>query len=339
MFQNETVIVLGAGASKEAQMPLGGELTGEIAQVVDLKYKDFDRRVSGDEQVESALKRHVAATNPGSFNLYRQAGTQIAAAMPQALSIDAFMDTRRDDEYIQVCGKIGIVRCILAAERKSDLHFKQSRIDSNIEFNKIKNTWYHKFLQILTNGCQVNEIPERLERITIIDFNYDRCLEHFLYNGLRNFSSLDEKDATEILKALTIIHPYGTVGKLPWQAPLSRIDFGVDTTLSHLEKLAGGIHTFTERYEEEETLDSIRKTMTSAKIILFLGFAFHKQNMDLLKPDLSEYTRNIYATAKGISDPNCAMLIADLSRRFCGKKENRVKLRNDLTCCGLFDEY
>ena len=55
--------------------------------------------------------------------------------------------------------------------------------------------------------------------LTIITFNYDRSLEHYLYNTFLNFTkSLTEKEKIEELKKLKIYHVYGKLADLPWES-------------------------------------------------------------------------------------------------------------------------
>ncbi len=118
MFQSKTLFVVGAGASNEARMPTGNELTATITNKIDIKFRDFEQ-ISGDNAIASALKSHVADIYP-----YQLACWHIRDAMPQAASIDNFIDHQGDDK-IELCGKLAIVRSILEAEKNSLLFFNE----------------------------------------------------------------------------------------------------------------------------------------------------------------------------------------------------------------------
>lgn len=138
MFRGKTTIVVGAGASKEVGMPLGGKLTAQIATAVNLRYEHGSRRISGDEEIEHALRQYVKETEGHQdINPHRGACMEIVAGMREAPSIDEFMHTRRGDKRIQICGKIGIVHCILQAERGSKLHFDMQNISDTIKFEQV----------------------------------------------------------------------------------------------------------------------------------------------------------------------------------------------------------
>jgi len=53
MVSKKTTYVIGASASKEANLPVGSELKDKIARLLDIKY-DF-HQVSGDHLIEKAV--------------------------------------------------------------------------------------------------------------------------------------------------------------------------------------------------------------------------------------------------------------------------------------------
>ena len=73
----------------------------------------------------------------------------------------------------------------MGAEKNSLLYFEKIRNDSSINFGALDNTWYIVFFQILTENCGINDLKNRFQSITLIIFNYDRCIEHFIYNLLQ----------------------------------------------------------------------------------------------------------------------------------------------------------
>ena len=136
--------------------------------------------------------------------------------MSEAQSIDTFINSREGDKYIELVGKLGILRSIFREERNSDLWFEPINIRDTIDFKKVRNTWLPKFRKFVCDGVTKDKVADRLKKITLIIFNYDRCVEHYLVHSLRNYYGIEEKEAIEIFNALTIIHPYGVVGPLPW---------------------------------------------------------------------------------------------------------------------------
>ena len=82
--------------------------------------------------------------------------------------------------------------------------------------------------------------------------------------------------------------------------------------------------------------------MKNSLRLVFLGFAFHRLNNELLLPGDS-YTsppsaRSVFATAHGISNSNTAAVSAELAARGV-LSAKKIQIRNDLTCSQLFEEY
>ena len=73
------------------------------------------------------------------------------------------------------------------------------------------------------------------KHLTIVNFNYDRCVEHFLFHAMQAWSLKDEREIAELMKGLNIYHPYGSVGDLPWQSG-DGIEFGGEVDVSGLWK-------------------------------------------------------------------------------------------------------
>jgi len=101
MFQKKTVIVIGAGASKEVNLPVGAELTGRIAGLLDIQ-RQGARQVHGDTVLLAAIQEAVRRDGPsdGDISAHVKACWRIRDAMPQAMSIDEFMDSNRGDSLL-----------------------------------------------------------------------------------------------------------------------------------------------------------------------------------------------------------------------------------------------
>jgi hypothetical protein len=114
----KTVFVIGAGASNEADLPISAELKTSIAAALDIRFDLANRLERGDYKVVEALRLAVAAEDPPARDIrpYVHAAWQICKAMPLDTSIDNFINTHPGDAKIELCGKLAIVRTILAAE-------------------------------------------------------------------------------------------------------------------------------------------------------------------------------------------------------------------------------
>ena len=163
----KTVIVVGAGASKEAKLPTSDELKESIARNLDFRYGDSGFE-GGDKKIAQYLQ---VQPNPG---LALAACRRICEALPQAMSIDNLIDTRQEKKEIEFCGKLAIVRSILQAEKQSLLYVEPPNSTNILDFRRVENTWYNLFWQRVSENCQAQELEERLSSVVFIVFNYDR---------------------------------------------------------------------------------------------------------------------------------------------------------------------
>ena len=60
------------------------------------------------------------------------------------------------------------------------------------------------------------------DKSLIIDFNYDRSLEHYLFTSLRSLHGRSVDECLEKLAKVPIIHVYGQLGTIPYPQPGSR---------------------------------------------------------------------------------------------------------------------
>ncbi len=298
MIQN-TVFVVGAGASKEANLPTGDELKEKISKLLDIRFDEFGhRRISGDSVIFEALSSHVNQLNDGRIdvNAFLDEAWHIRDALPLAISIDNFIDAHRDNDKIALCGKLAIVRSILSAERQSHLFSSSS---SSPDSRNLENTWYIPFFELLTKNCTENDLEARFKSITLIIFNYDRCIEHFLCHALKDYYNISISDSAKLVKFINIYHPYGDVGALPWSdqrnSQNESMAFGAKPNARQLLDLTREIKTYTEAIDPSSTeITEIRKHMGSANKLIFLGFAFHEQNLQLITPDSTDRIPDLF---------------------------------------------
>lgn len=330
------VIVLGAGASNEAGLPLGTELKKKISGLLTFNF-DGIRTTTGSIKVFSAIRS--LCQDSKSLNQHLTACDLISSAMPQAISIDNFIDAHQGDSSVETCGKLAIVDAILSAEMHCRLYVRDGQ--TKPDFSILETTWYNSFFQLLTENCRIGGLEHRLKKVAFIVFNYDRCLEHYLYHAIRNYYNISFNEAASLVNSISIYHPYGTVGSLPWKGSDHMVDFGGEVTYNQLINLASQIKTFTEGTDQYSSdITSIRTSIFNANKILFLGFAYHKQNINLVFNGYdNKLMRNrIYGTAKGISNSNCDAIKSDISH-ICRYIPENIIIRNDLKCEELLNEY
>jgi hypothetical protein len=335
-----TVFVIGAGANSEIRLPTGPELKEKISNLLNFHF-EFAQLKYGDEVICSALRRH-AGTSAGNFGTLVESAQSIRGALPLAISIDNLIDAHRGNQAIELCGKLAIVRSILEAESQSLLFFSNER--EQIDFKKLEQTWYLPFFRLLTENCQREDLKARFSLVELVIFNYDRCVEHFLYFALMKYYGIGNAEAADIVNSTKIIHPYGTVGSLPFQDGTIKFQFGQGPRSSDLLQLANQIKTFTEgRGSNTEKEDKALADFRNANRIVFLGFAFHKQNLELLFPNLvffpNDSNRNVIrclGTAYQVSVSDQTVIKEALQKSFSGHLQFDIE---DFGCYSFFGSF
>lgn len=339
------VLVVGAGASKEVNLPVGDELKDKISKRIDFRFRAGQPIGTGDQSIHDAIRAVAQKTNGTSIsvNSYFDACRKIRDAMPQAASIDNFIDSHRGDPLISLCGKLAIASCILKAEANSALFVPSSHFKNKIAFGRLEDAWFNKFFRLLIENCKAEQMPERLRRVAIVTFNYDRCIEHYLHQAFQNYFRLQSAHVSELMEHLQIFHPYGSLGPLEWSTGPDSVSFGAEPQSELLIKISAQLKTFTEGTNEAASdIVEIRSTVQTAQRLAFLGFSYGQQNLDLLygaeDPNKPQANTSVYGSAFGLSSNDVKVIGSDL-RRLGRYQEHQIQLRDDLKCHELLRDY
>ena len=290
MRSRPTALILGAGASKVFGLPLGSELRVQIARDLNIRFKDFGNSLlSGSYEIVEALRLLTRSPDAHStdINLYRKAAVQISEAMALSGSIDEYIERHSENKIKSQCAKIAITKAILEAERRSNIFRNQSQ-SSSIFSVKSSETWLAYFLRDITRGHTRNNLPLAFKNVTIINFNYDRCFEHFCLNWLQQIYEISEEHAGEIIKSLNVFHPYGSIAPLPFEKSSQSLAYGGEFDAHRLVKMATEIRTYSETIEDNEKILTVMESLEAVRSVVFMGFGFHQQNLDILKLPISE---------------------------------------------------
>ncbi|MEM9480265.1 MAG: hypothetical protein AAGA58_11495 [Verrucomicrobiota bacterium] len=332
MEHKRVIFVVGAGASSEVGLPLGNQLKGIIANHL---------KNERSSEINSALLREAHKSSDSSFQNKAYAASQkIAKAMAQAPSIDNFVNAHADDAYVKLCAKLAIVTTILRAERESTLWCETFPQKDQINYRRIKDTWFARFFDLITSDCRHQDLEPRLSSIAMIIFNYDRCVEHYLHLAFQNYYTISESDAAELVSKIEIYHPYGSCGSLDFQDNTNGIGFGEHVTSEELANASEGIRTFTEGTDSSKSnIEALRECIGLGEKMVFLGFAFHDINLKLLsaKRSGSGGVITILGSALGLSDRDIELLGEELPQNF-DTISQKVTLRR-LRSGDLLSEY
>lgn len=335
--ERKTVIVVGAGASKEFELPTGAELMEQLQRLADVRFADGYRRSSGEYEVEQTFRAMAAHRGSKDINDLLKASWAIRDNMPLAPSIDNFMHSRASEPLLVEVGKVLISRAISKAEKASTLYVDHVKSNTGPRFDHLSKTWAAQLFKLMVSAGDFSTFIRGLENTTFVSFNYDRCIEQFIVNAAKSYFASDEVERETVCGALKILHPYGSLGPLVWRNP-ARNGFGSEPVGADLYEISKGIRTFTEGLDSE-TQKAVTKALYGADVLVFLGFAYHPLNMELMSSDSRFEIRNVFGTSKGLSEDSRERVKHDLQNVFLPSSgAGNVRLEN-LKAFELFDHF
>jgi hypothetical protein len=220
LFNKKSVFVLGAGASAECGMPIGNTLKEQIGEGV--RFKE-----GGDYNFTRLVQRWLENTtfHPLSYPVsFPDTARELADTVSTFPSIDEALHWWRQRKEIVELGKLAIAFFILQAERASSLQFNLQ--SGRVQIDNVALTWFYQFLSIALSGLDIGHAQRAFEHVTLINFNYDRTVEHYLFHALQQRARVPAEKAKEAIAKLQIIRPYGCIGPLDWQQERGGIAFG-----------------------------------------------------------------------------------------------------------------
>lgn len=330
MLREKTVFIVGAGASREFNLPVGTQLAQMISQKLNINFDNWgEGKATGDHDLFDAVRQHAN----GDAESFQQSGWLIRDGIVLANSIDDFLDSHRHDEKVVLMGKMAIAKCIIEAERSSTLYFTIKNRDT-IDFASCADTWLVKLMRILVRGVAYKDRAKVFDNSAFIIFNYDRCVEHFFIHALSRYFNIQAEEANDIVAEATIFHPYGTPGSI---IERQKVHFGAARADWHT--LGGAIKTYTESIDTAD----IKQTIVDAKKLIFLGFAYHDQNMALLADQECLVAKNIFGTAYERSDSDVSVISQQIlgwfSEMYRNPMERNVHINHELTASKFFDYF
>lgn len=295
----DTVLVLGAGASKHLGYPLGGEL---VAQIL---------RNTGDERCLAFSQLRDMGFASGDIKEFHS--ELIASA---ATSIDEFLSA---NEAMVMLGRAAIAQVLISCEDSERL-------------KAAKDNWYWQMGWYFRESFRINQHPP-----AIITFNYDRSLDRFLHDDIRSVAPKRFEYYRRVMKILHVhgrlgyldtddqegfVRPYGCQG----------------VTAEQILNSANGIRVISE-LEDDYGLEMkyAQQIIAKARKILFLGFGYHELNLLRLRigseksDDSFRGNDRYFGTSVGMG----AAQLADVNRRGCG----RLNLINDVSIPALLSDH
>ena len=312
MFKDKTVFIVGAGASAEFGLPVGTMLRDTIRESAFVEFDHHGRQPTRGRALYEILREKFPNLEDrediNRINEYLSHARDIHDHIYTHPSIDNFIDSHNENQMFSTVGKILISKEIFQAEKKSKFKFEDP---NHLEVLKLRNfgeTWIDIFARILTEGVDSRSKNIIGSNIGIICFNYDRCIQFYIAHFLsRFFVDLDYESSLEIVDQIKIVHPYGSLGRLPTASRSIQHDDVVGFGASSIARpkhwaSASRIRTYSETIDGTTELNDIQDMMEASNNLVFLGFGFHPQNMELLKTNRSPTnSKEVWITGMGIN--------------------------------------
>jgi hypothetical protein len=325
----KTVAILGAGASWDFGLPTGEELVAHIENLC---------RTAGAERTSSRdaslfLAAALADTGAVRHQVLEQCSRKadlLRRQMPQ--SIDWFLgqDFGPELHMVKRLGLIAIAQIIGRYERTNaswplEPQMRLTGGDAISGRNWLKTFWQSLGVRNLEDfQWMISE-----QRLRIVTFNYDRCVDQFIANRLAALREAQSKPKegslpdADLLGELDICHVYGDLGKigcLPYGSLHQQLEREEQrsTVLPGRLKVCASRLTVIEAERSGESLGSnfakAQGWIAAADRLVFLGFGFDPANVSRLGfPNLAKRCSEVFATSYALGaaarDEVCQVLM------------------------------
>jgi hypothetical protein len=265
MIEVPTTLVLGAGASAPYGFPTGRGLLKEVLERLDPKNQypvNYEQQCGwlGFTDSQAIEFREVLLKSGKS-------------------SVDAFLEHR--PEFIPI-GKAAIALSLIPYEIEARL------------FEPRTGAWY----EYLFTELNARREDFGKNQVSVLTFNYDRSLEHYLSTALQNSYNLHSSECREMMKHIPIIHLHGDLGSPPY---MGGRPFAPEFSKQSLEQAATGIRIIHEGFDGDEHFARARKILQQSQKICFLGFGYDPTNIQRLGVHGGDISARLMGSAYGLT--------------------------------------
>jgi hypothetical protein len=291
---NFTLIITGAGASRELGVPCGKEFLWEMANRLCTGLHDANKKDRENGKYEDSINQFLKYKK---VNMYGASNLAVSESeMDSIAKVNEFRE--KFMPYIKSSEFSTIDYFLQKEELNPDLKeigkfilaFLLIGYEQHCQHNKLYygENWLQSFIE--NNLCQLLTEGRNLESVKFITFNYDRTIEHFSHLFL---TERCERNAIESKRKidceLEVIHVYDKIGSLPWQEGNAKIEFGArNDNPEFVDYAIKGVRLIGDRVSQE-TLKRIHQLTSNARRIYLIRFGYDSENMKILQ--LPDHTR------------------------------------------------
>ena len=223
----------------------------------------------------------LAYTPPSAEEFFQFRQAFLRSGQP---SVDAFLERRPN--FLRV-GKLAIAYCLIPFEDEAKLYRPDLSRGGD---------WYEYLSTKLNSSFE--EFGNN--KLSIITFNYDRSVEHYLLNSLLKLHGKQPDECANALAQIPIVHVYGQLGQHPYPQR-ECLEYRPDLVQHavYVKRAAAGITLYHE--EAEAASAEARELLSRAKRICFLGFSYNSFNVARLSIGGSlDLSTMIIGTTRGL---------------------------------------
>lgn len=322
MIRTRTTFILGPAAAAELHMPSAAETLDRVAQALDFS------RASANQLTRdgAAIVRHVGALaqrTGASQDQLLKAAQRIHQSAKVARSLEGVIEQNSDDPLLDAFGKLALAVFTLQSEQRSSVRpTPQPNAALPLQTGDY---WLLDLGKLIIADLPRHQLEASLADVAIVNFGYDRAVEHFLPFVLSTAYGMSLAEAQAIMAArLRIFHPRGAVGRLPWQAgDAPAADYG-DESAANVDVLSALIKTGEQALADRAALHDMRAAIAGADRLVFLGCDFAPQSLLLLAEGALSHDPELIVNMNGLSAPNRAAAVRMLKRLTGAQRDDRL---------------
>lgn len=254
-----TTFIIGAGVSMPFGFPSGMALMSSVRKLV----ANLHPTIYND-LVTQSIENYSISTHVEFIE---------SVARTPHNSIDAFVYNNPEyGEYAKLA-----IACILLDAEYNNLNNCIDIDHENKSVNVLMYLW-NKF-------CRSRNVAEELSKHRFITFNYDRVLEHFIYNSCLPLSSMNQEEAVEMFEQAKIHHVYGSLGHYNPVDPHNISDgepYLGNVTPAYLANILRAVKSLSlmtsERSDPTGFKSFFEEAMMNTQMTVFLGFGYDPIN-------------------------------------------------------------
>lgn len=273
MFRRRTVLVLGAGASRDFGFPTGRGLVDLVCDCL--------------------VRQDTVALLAPLFGAGEVQRFRDELKYSGAPSVDYFIEGRPEFHEI---GRRAIACALIPCEQPIRLFGEHGASRPY--------TWYeYLFHQIVADKGE----PQHLHP-GVVTFNYDRSLEFYLATCFSKLRNKSFSESLRVVGGMPVVHVYGDLGSLSSQDEGRHRPFEPKLDTNTIDIAAAGLRLIHDARGPGSAMGAgcnvgrARDLIQAAEAIYFIGFGYDRTNLERIRPPQPPTSAKIAGSVFGLSE-------------------------------------